>query len=97
MVTLITNFNWGRALLNSNPELARQLSTAYSDTANAVNTKISKYATDGVQRPHVDPPASSDFNQNFEIGDVYVRTDTDTAWMMTSRTTSTAVTWTLLT
>lgn len=97
MPTLITNFNWGRAVNNANPELVRQLSQAYSDTANIVNTKISKYFTDGIQKPHVDPPASSDFNINFEIGDVFVRTDTDSAWMMTSRTTSSAVTWSLIT
>lgn len=97
MPTLIQNFNWGMALRNDNPELVRQLSTSYSDTAGVVNTKISKYTTDGVQRPHVDPPANSEFNKNFEIADVYVRTDTNTAWMMTSRTTANAVTWTLIT
>lgn len=97
MPTLITNFNWGTSLRNANPELTRQLSTAYTDTAQAVNTKISKYVTDGDQRPHVDPPANSEFNKNFEIADIYVRTDTDTAWIMTSRTTSSAVTWTLIT
>lgn len=97
MVTLIQNFNWGSAIRNANPELARQLSTAYTDTAQVVNTKISKYFTDGLQKPHVNPPASSQFNANFEIADVYVRTDTDTAWMMTSRTTAQAVTWTQIT
>lgn len=97
MPTLIQNFNWGSSLRNENPELIRQLNTAYSDTAGAVNTKVSKYVTDGVQKPHVDPPANSDFNKNFEIADVYVRVDTNTAWMMTSRTTSNAVTWTLIT
>lgn len=97
MPTLITNYNWGASLRNDNPELTRQLSNAYTDTAQAVNTKVSKYFTDGVQKPHVDPPANDDFNKNFEIADVYVRTDTDTAWMMTSRTTSTAVTWTQIT
>ena len=97
MPTLITNFNWGSSLRNNNPELTRQLATAYSDTAATVNTKISKYTTDGVQRPHVNPPASSPFNQNFEIADIYVRTDTDTAWIMTSRTTSDAVTWSQIT
>lgn len=94
MPTLITNFNYGSSLRNENPELARQLSIAYSDTANVVNTKISKYVTDGVQKPHMNPPANDAFNMNFEIADVFVRTDTDTAWMMTSRTTSSAVTWT---
>jgi hypothetical protein len=97
MPTMIQNFNWGSALRNENPELTRQLSIAYSDTAQVVNTKISKYATDGNLRPHVNPPASSDFNKNFEIGDIYVRTDTNTAWIMTSRTSSTAVTWTQIT
>jgi len=97
MVTLITNYNWGSSLKNQNPELTRQLSTAYTDTAQVVNTKISKYTTDGDRKPHVDPPANSDFNNNFEIADIYVRTDTDTAWIMTSRTTSNAVTWTQIT
>lgn len=97
MPTLITDFNWGTSLYNANPELTRQLSQAYGDTARAVNTKVSKYTTDGIQKPHVDPPASDQFNQNFEIGDIYVRTDTDSAWIMTSRTTSQAVTWKLIT
>jgi len=97
MVTLITNYNWGSSLKNQNPELTRQLSTAYTDTAQVVNTKISKYTTDGDRKPHVDPPANSDFNNNFEIADIYVRTDTDTAWIMTSRTTSNAVTWSQIT
>lgn len=97
MPTLIQNFNWGTALRNENPELVRQLATAYNDTAQVVNTKISKYSTDGIQRPNVDPPANSDFNRNFDICDIYVRTDTDTAWIMTSRTTANAVTWTQIT
>lgn len=97
MPTLIQNYNWGTALRNENPELVRQLATAYSDTAVVVNTKVSKYTTDGEQRPNVDPPANSDFNKNFEIADVYVRTDTNTAWIMTSRTTSNSVTWTQIT
>jgi len=97
MPTLITNFNWGASLRNENPALTRQLAEAYTETALCVNTKISKYATNGIQRPHANPPASSDFNKNFEIGDIYVRTDSDTAWIMTSRTTSEAVTWTQIT
>jgi hypothetical protein len=97
MPTLITNFNWGSSLRNANPELTRQLSESYTQTALCVNTKVSKYVTDGVQRPHANPPANSDFNKNFELGDIYVRSDTNSAWIMTSRTTSNAVTWTLLT
>lgn len=97
MPTLIQNFNWGASLRNANPELTRQLSQAYSDTAIVVNSKSSRYVTDGNQKPNVDPPATSDFNKNFEIGDFYVRIDTDTAWIMTSRTTSIDVTWTQIT
>lgn len=97
MPTLIQNFNWGSALRNDNPELNRQLSEAYTATALAVNTKVSKYVTDGLQKPNVDPPASSDFNKNFDVGDIYVRTDTDTAWIMTSRTTAIAAVWTQIT
>ena len=97
MPTLITNFNWGSALRNENPELTRQLSEAYTDTANAVNTKVSKYTTDGVRKPHVAPPANSQFNKNFEIGDIYVRTDNNRAWIMTSRVDAEQVTWTLIT
>lgn len=97
MPTLITDFNWGKDIYKDSPILSRQLSEAYSATARCVNTKISKYDTDGIQRPNVNPPANSDFNKNFEIGDIYVRTDTDSAWIMTSRTSSTAVTWKIIT
>jgi len=97
MPTLITNYNWGTALRNSNPELTRQLSDAYTDTAQAVNTKVSKYVTNGSSRPHANPPANSSLNKNFELADIYVRSDTNTAWIMTSRTTAEAVTWTQIT
>ncbi len=92
MATIPTNFNWGNALYNFNPELARQLSEAYTTKALVLNTKASKYVADGA-----DPPASSTFNKNFDVGDLYIRTDTDTAWIMTSRTTSIAATWTQIT
>lgn len=97
MGRLITNFNWGKALEDDNPLLSRQLSAAYTTTANVVNTKPSTYVTNGTNKPNVDPPANSQFNKSFEVGDLYVRTDTDTAWIMTSRTTSEMVTWTQIT
>lgn len=97
MPNLITNYNLGSDLRNENPELNRQLSQMYSTTANVVNQKISKYVTNGTSRPHVNPPASSDFNKSFEEGDIFVRTDTNSAWIMSSRTSSFAVTWTLIT
>lgn len=91
MPTLVTNFNWGTALYNENRELTRQLAEAYTNTAQVVNSKISKAVRTS------DPPANDPFNRNYEIADIYVRTDTDTAWIMTSRTSSDAVTWTLIT
>lgn len=97
MPTLNQSFNWGSSLRNENPELNRQLSIAYESIAQVVNTKISKYTTDGILKPHVNPPASSDFNKNFDVADVYVRTDTNTAWMMTSRTTAIDAVWTQIT
>jgi hypothetical protein len=97
MPTLVTEFNWGKDIYDENPNLTRQLSQSYSETARAVNTKVSKYTTDGIQKPHVDPPVNDQFNQNFEIGDIYVRTDTNSAWIMTSRTTSQAATWSIIT
>lgn len=92
MPTLVQKFNWGSALENQNRLLTRQLDEAYTQTARCVNTKISKYILEGA-----DPAASSDANINFEIGDIAVRTDTDTAWILTSRTSSTDVVWTQIT
>lgn len=92
MPTLVQKFNWGSALENQNRLLTRQLDEAYTDIARCVNTKISKYILDGS-----DPAASSDANKNFEIADIAVRTDTDTAWIMTSRTSGTDVVWTQIT
>jgi len=97
MPTLIQDFNWGQNLKNQNPELTRQMSKAYNDTALTVNSKSSKYTTDGNQKPHNNPPANDQFNKNFEIGDLFIRTDVDTAWIMTSRTSSEIVTWTQIT
>lgn len=96
MPRLTQDFNWGKEQ-SDNPLLYRQLSEAYSDTAGVVNTKISKYITNGTSKPNVDPPANDQFNKNWEIGDIYVRTDTNKAWIMTSRTTQEAVTWTQIT
>jgi len=97
MPTLLQYFNWGSGIRDSNPELGRQLSQAYTDTALAVNTKSARYVTDGNQKPNVNPPASSPFNKNFDVGDFYVRIDTNTAWIMTSRVDAENATWTQIT
>lgn len=92
MPTMPTKKNWGRAVENENRLLVRQLDEFYTDTVSFINTKISKYVTSGV-----DPVPLSQLNSRFEIGDIYVRTDTNRAWIMTSRTSSDDVVWTLIT
>jgi hypothetical protein len=90
MPTLVTRFNWGRAIQNDNPILYRQLDEVYTDIAIVVNTKVSKYITD------VDPPnnvTASQVNANFDLGDIWINKSTDTAWIMTSRTDTTTVNW----
>ena len=73
------------------PELSRQLDEMYTDIANAINNLMKKNILTR------DPLADEQRNSFFSIGDVTIRTDNDTAWIMTSRTTPTAVTWKLIT
>lgn len=80
--------NWGDAVDNKNPLLARQLDESYTSLATAMGRKTSVYATKGT-----DAPASAQVNQTLSIGDFYVREDTNTAWIMTSRTSPQNVTW----
>ena len=82
-------FNWGDKIRQMSGDLYNQLSKAYADTSSVVNTKASKLILDGS-----DPPASGQVNKNYDIGDLAIRTDNDTAWIMTSRTSDIAVTWT---
>lgn len=96
MPNLVRRFNFGDA---KEPErkLYRQLDEMYSDISLITNGKVSKYVTNGGSKPHVDPPANDAFNRNFELGDIYVRSDTDSAWIMTSRTDALVVNWQLIT
>lgn len=91
MTRLNNRFNWGQQLGKDNPVLYRQLNDVYSNIAENSNGKTNKTQMTS------DPSASADINANFDIGDIWVRTDTNTAWIMTSRTSSTAVTWTQIT
>lgn len=87
MPRLPPRYNYGSELKNENPTLYNQLTDIYTDTANIVNTKTGKYAT------NVDPQASAPINGIFDIGDIWVKTTTDTAWILTSRLSATSVTW----
>lgn len=88
MPTLPRVFNWGRRIRDTDRDLYNQLSKAYTDTVDVLNTKSSKRVIS-----NQDPPASDQVNANYDIGDFWIRTNTDTAWIMTSRTTPEAVTW----
>jgi len=84
--------NFGQEIKELSPNLANQLSQMYTDIANSMSQAIKKDILTGR-----DPAANDQRNSFFSIGDITVRTDTDMAWIMTSRTTPNAVTWTLIT
>jgi hypothetical protein len=83
----ITRFNWGTEIKNINDTLYNQLNDSFTSTANVLNTKPTTYVT------NVDPLPDSDVNKQFVSGDMWVNSSTDTAWILTSRTTNTAATW----
>ncbi len=84
--------NFGSEVVELSPVLANQLSQMYSDIANSLSLAIKKNVVTGAN-----PAANDQRNSFFSVGDITVRTDTDTAWIMTSRTTPNAVTWTQIT
>lgn len=84
--------NFGNEVLYQMPQLARQLDEMYTDIANALSILVKKNIVTGA-----DPAANDQRNSFFSIGDITIRTDTDAAWIMTSRTTPNAVIWTLIT
>lgn len=83
--------NFGSEISSLSPVLANQLSQMYTDIANSLTYVVKKNILDGA-----DPAASSQRNTLFSIGDIAVRTDTDSVWVLTSRTSPEAVTWTLV-
>lgn len=84
--------NFGSEIKELSPTLSNQLSQMYTDIASALSLAIKKDVITG----H-DPLANDQRNSFFSIGDITIRTDNNTAWIMTSRTTPTAVTWTIIT
>ena len=84
--------NFGNEVKELSPELANQLAQMYGDIANAFSRAIKKDVITGAN-----PSANDQRNSFFSIGDITVRTDTNAAWIMTSRTTPNAVIWTLIT
>lgn len=90
MARLPPRYNLGTELKNDNPTLYNQLTDIYTNTANIVNTKVTKYSTT------TNPPANDQINRIFDIGDIWVNTSTNAPFIMTSRTSDVAVTWTAI-
>lgn len=84
--------NFGSEVRELSPVLSNQLSQMYTDIANAFSYAIKKDVVTGA-----DPAAVSQRNTFFSVGDITVRTDTNSAWIMTSRTSPEAVNWQLIT
>lgn len=84
--------NWGSAYTVENEPLIRALDEMYTDIALSISPLVKKNIISGAN-----PPANDQRNSFFTIGDITIRTDTNAAWIMTSRTTPNAVTWTLIT
>lgn len=94
MTRLETRYNWGDELNNDNPRLYRQLNDMYTNVAEKSNGKSNKRKASS---PPISTPNSSDLNKNYDIGDIWVDESTDTAWILTSRTTPDTVQWTQIT
>ncbi len=91
MPSLPPRYNWGSEIKNINPTLYNQLNDAYTISSRIINTKVTKNVTT------VDPTADSVSNASYDIGDIWINTNSDSAWIMTSRQTNTQVVWTLIT
>lgn len=90
--TLPITKNWGQILVGQDPNLVRALDQFYTEVTLAINAATKKMILDGAN-----PPANADINKLYTVGDLAIRTDNNTAWIMTSRSTNTAVTWTQIT
>lgn len=84
--------NWGDVLRDENPNLINSLDDMYFDIVNAMRLLVKKNVLTGAN-----PAATDQRNRLFTIGDIAVRTDTDMAWIMTSRTDADTVVWSLIT
>lgn len=87
MSRLSRRFNYGTEVKNVNPTLYNQLNDSYYSISLAVNTKSTRFVAE------IDAPANDQVNAGLDLGDFWVNTKTDKAWIMTSRITPNAVTW----
>ena len=87
MVRLKKKFNYGTEIKDLNEPLYNQLNDGFYETSAAVNSKSTRM----VQTAN--PPAIGQLNEGLDIGDIWVNSSTDTAWVMTSRKNLQTVTW----
>jgi hypothetical protein len=87
MTVLNRKFNWGLQIEKDHPALYKQLSDMYEDVANAINNRANRVIA------QTDPPAVGQVNTNYDLGDIWVNSSTNNAWIMTFRTNATAVNW----
>ena len=91
MVRLIQRFNWGSEVKNINETLYNQLNDSFYIISQAMFSKTTKAPMNS------DPSSSSQANIGYDVGDVWINQSSNKAWIMTSRSTKTNVTWTLIT
>lgn len=72
------------------PELARILDQLYTSIVDVLSSKPQVYLSTAV------PSNSAAINASFDTGDFWLKTDTNKLYQLTSRTTRTAVTWSIL-
>ena len=91
MTRLNTRYNWGNTLSQENPDLYRQLNEVYTDITSSSNGKVTRNVSTS------NPTSPASINKNFDIGDIWINESSNTAWIMTSRTSAESVTWTTIT
>ena len=87
MSRLPIRFNFGSAIKTLSDQLYNQLNDSYFSIAAAVNVRPTIRVETG------DPPAQSQANGGLSVGDIWINQTTDSAWIMTSRTSLESVTW----
>jgi len=87
--------NFGAEIKELSPTLANQLSQMYTDIASSILNLIKKNVVTGADP--VSSPGTAQVNSFFSVGDITIRTDTNKAWIMTSRISPEEVVWTIIT
>jgi hypothetical protein len=74
-----------------NDTLYNQLNDSYYNIASVVNTKSTRIVYE------TDPVGNDDINATLDLGDIWINSKSNNAWIMTSRVSLNVVTWTKIT